>query len=180
MMRIAIAVIILLAFGCQNEPEAKQELRRELLTPPDRTKQRAEYDARTALLDDKGKLLESSDKVAELTLPRGLEPIEAQEHVWRYSAKRVTLAQLDAYFAARLFTAEIDRRVTGAVTYLRAHVKAAPDAPRINVSLTPMGAKKERVELRIERIARRAEPKRVPSEAEIRQRILDRRKYGGE
>jgi hypothetical protein len=172
-----IGLVVVLALGCGDEPEAKEAVRREMLTPPDRAKQRAEFEERVALVDDKGNLLESDQKVAELTLPRGIELLKEREHLWRYTSNRVTLKQLDEYFATRLFTAEIDRRFTGQVTYLRAHIKAAPKAPRVNVTITPRDDQSTRVDLQIEEIARRAHPKRNPSEAEIRAKLEERRKW---
>jgi hypothetical protein len=77
--RAPIAVVLLalaLAFGvsgsaCKSEPTEVEKVRRELLTPPDYPKMRAERKEKQRLLDDEGLPIPSDQVLAGLPIPRG-------------------------------------------------------------------------------------------------------------
>ncbi|MEM1413419.1 MAG: hypothetical protein AAGH15_00890 [Myxococcota bacterium] len=100
-----------------------------------------------ALYDAQGKLLESDEIIAGLTLPRGLKLIHRRERHHSFET-RVPRAKLVAYFGPRLFTGAVEPVGDGAI-YRGAVPHGVRDelAVRLDVSIVPASNRRTRVEI---------------------------------
>ena len=133
-----------LLVGCSEEsPPSTQGVGRSLPPPQPRARPAA------SIYDEDGVPRESDESVAGLTLPLGLEEIEAlggqRRHVYR---SRIPAQNLLRYFGPRLNTLEIER--TGeSVTYRNATVQhGRQDTARLDVTIEPTSSGVSRVEVR--------------------------------
>jgi hypothetical protein len=102
------AVLSFAALGCRSG--AREDERRELLTPVD-TKGLAEARRQARqVFDERGELLESKEVVAGITLPKGLERTWHKDHRWVYETRRIEHTKLADYFSRRLMSTTVDRR----------------------------------------------------------------------
>lgn len=128
---IATAVALL---GCSGQ--TKRERQRELLRPVDRQAELRKVQQGQKLYDQNGRLLASSEVVAGLRLPRGLETRLKGEGRWIYQTE-VPLEKLHWYLNSHLQITQI-RRVSGATTYLGTIPREVNGAPlRLDVTVSP-------------------------------------------
>ncbi len=94
-----------------------------------------------------GALLPSDEKVAGLTLPRGLEPVYEADGTHRYTTS-APIEKVLAYFGPRLFTADVHRVGDGAI-YRRARpLEARGAVVLMDVSVLGTSRGRVRVEVR--------------------------------
>jgi hypothetical protein len=117
-----------------------------------------------------GELLESDQRVAGLTLPRGLEEILREERRYVYRSP-APLAKVQRYFGPRLLTGQVDVLPSGGAAYRDAVPREARGgAVRLDVIIEPSTVARSRVEI-IERPPPIVTP---PSEEETLRRLRER------
>jgi hypothetical protein len=94
-----------------------------------------------------GALLPSNEKVAGLTLPRGLEPVHEADGTHRYTTS-APIEKVLAYFGPRLFTAEVERVGDGAIYRHARPLEARGSVVLLDVSVLGTSRGQVRVEVR--------------------------------
>jgi hypothetical protein len=133
--RLLVASLAAVLIGCGGEdvievPETAEE-------PPAAEPETPRTGRRAAdLYGTDGQLLESTETVAGLRLPRGLESIREEERRHVYLTD-VPLTKVQRYFGPRLLTGQVDRLGEGAV-YRRATPRDAQGGTvHLDVSIIP-------------------------------------------
>lgn len=168
------AVTLGLLVACSADKPDEAVRRREILRAPDVDKVRAEREAQTRLIDERGELIASDRVVAGIALPRGFALALALEHAWYYRSSEVSLEQLDRYFLQRLESREI-RRGPRTIEYVSAHPRTQPNAVPVTVRIGAAPGPTDEREIYIEE----PRPGLVvrPAEAQVRAQLEARRKF---
>jgi hypothetical protein len=115
--------------------EGEQERKRELLTPRDNERKRAQAREKRRIFDDKGELLDSGEKVGGVILPKGLTLYRRIDHHFFYRTTDITFEKLDRYFGAQLIATTVDRK-DGTVEFGGAVPRTEMNAPRLDLHVT--------------------------------------------
>ena len=129
--------ISLLAGGLGACGKDEDEQRRALLKPVDMRQKRIAEREKKKLFDEAGELIPSDQKVAGLTLPRGVELYRSFEYEWYLEAKHIDVPPLERYFSARLDPLGIEHN-NNTVTFTDAYLRDDPRARRVTVRLARM------------------------------------------
>jgi len=160
------------AAACGDDPPEVAHSK-ALLRPDEVLHRRAEQIEQRRIFDPQGELIPSGERVVGLELPKGVKLYRELEREHFLEAPRITLAQLERYFAPRLEPAGITRTATS-VTFESARIKDSPTSPLLTVRLAKVGGAEPASELML----REAPPPRVfPSEAEVQRKLAERAKY---
>lgn len=170
--RLCLCLLANLALACGDAPPEVAQ-RKALLRPDDVQRRRVEELERRRIFDPQGELIASGERVAGLELPKGLELYRELDREHFLQAPRITLPQLERFFAPRLEPASITRTATS-VAFERARIKDSPASPLLTVRIAQVAGSEPASEL----LLREAPPPRVfPSAAELEQQLAERRKY---
>lgn len=124
--------------------------------------------------DPEGRLLESDQSVAGLTLPRGLTQTHALEHAFYYRS-HASIEQLQQFFGTRLLTGQVEQGGMGTVTYVEAQPRQLKKKAFITVRIGPAPGSRDQREVYI--VETPMMPVTYPSEAEARAKLDDLRRY---
>ncbi len=166
---LAGGMVLALGGGaCGRGGDSAPELPEELAPMPETT--RDDAPVREAIYGDDGEVLESTQRVAGLPLPRGLETVleDGRRHVYR---SEVPLQKMQSYFGVRLVTGQVDARAGGGATYVDAVPRGVRGGEvRLDVTVEPSSAAQSRVEI-VERAPALVTP---PTEEESLRRLRER------
>jgi hypothetical protein len=118
--------------GCGGD---KDEARRALLRPVDMNAKRRAEREKMRIVDAKGELIPSDQKIAGITLPKGIELYRSFELEWYLEGKHIEMGQLERYFSARLDPLAVERGQTF-TTFKDARLRGEPNARRVTVELS--------------------------------------------
>jgi hypothetical protein len=110
----AVLCALLAALGCGKDETV--ERRRQLLTPSKAHQEAVKAKPKPTIYDQRGELLPSTEVVAGLVLPQGLELHSSRDNEWRYRTDKAGWEVLERYFEKRLVAEKVERMV-GAVTF---------------------------------------------------------------
>jgi hypothetical protein len=164
--RDAVLFALALALGCGAPTDLDGETPEVIAPPPTRADLAPEVGEPEPIFGDDGSLLESSETINGLVLPRGLESVvdEDRRHVYR---TRSSVDLVLRYLGPRLSTADVERSARGAATYRQATATGSTGAEPMDVSVAPTSGGFTRIELTLAPPTILAEP----SEEEARRRL---------
>jgi hypothetical protein len=158
--------------GCGGCGSDQEERKRALLTPRTSKAAIAARRQEQRLFGDDGELLESDQKVAGVTLPKGLTPERAMDNHWFFRAEHIPAAALVRYFQKRLNSMTLERS-EGAVVFGGAVPKDNPAALRLRVQIVQLRGSDHKSQLYI----RQSVPYQPLPASEAAARIEAQRKY---
>lgn len=167
------ALLLVVTAGCGDDPPPPVEQRKELLRPDETRRRRIEERERQRIFDQAGELIPSGELVAQLELPKGVKLYRELDPEYFLEAPRITIEQLERYFAPRLEPTGVTRTATS-VTFEGARIKANPTARVVTLRLARVDSTEPATEMML-RMA--PAPRIFPSEAEVERQLAEQRKY---
>ena len=158
-------VFVLAMGGCGDQ--LVEPMAEEVAPPPPPPVAVAPVTPVDALYDDEGNLLPSSDVVAGLALPRGLQIVleDRRRHVYRSD---VPMLHVQRYFGVRLVTGAVDALPTGGAVYRDAVPRDVQGtAVHLDVRVEPSSSAPTRVEV----LELEPAPQVAPTERESLRRL---------
>lgn len=167
---LLLAALAGAAAACGDDPPPR---RKELLRPDETLRRRAEELEKSRIFDAQGELIPSGELVAGLEMPRGLKLFRQTEREHYFDAPRISIEQLERYFAPRLEPSGM-ARAPKSLTFEGAKIKDAPEALPVTLRMARVDSSETASELML----RTAPPPRVfPSQEEVERQLAERRKY---
>jgi hypothetical protein len=112
-------------------------MRREVLRVNDLAAERRKAREAERLVDDKGALLPSNEKVAGVVLPRGYKPRFNLPREWYLDGEH-QFGKLVTYFTEQLDADTVTRPNKATLTFLRARTKGDPNMEPVSVTISPV------------------------------------------
>ncbi len=163
--------------GCDRETAHVEEQRRELLTPPDHGKLRAERAEQERIFDDEGLPIESDQVLAGFPIPRSFIVTRESGAEWFLESRVVNADATARYVEKRVLTEKISRDGSGGVGFDLVSLRSDPKAPKLRLIVTSIAGMPSATELFIKKLEVSTEPKLPrPSEQQVQALMEAQRK----
>jgi len=161
------------ACSSSREEDRKAEVRRQLLRADNLAQQRDATLAAQRLSDEAGNLLESKDKLAGITLPRGFHPKFVYDREWTYDGE-LPFNKTEQYFLQRL-SATIEHPTGMLTRFAQARPVGEPGAAPVLVEVSPVPGRSDWTRIHVLQPA--PAPERPVSFAETQAEIDRKKRY---